>query len=362
MVKAKCANVNDPKCIDSIEKIFDGDNDDLVDRGKIRWLSLLKGPRTVFFAIVAYLTAKWKENTRGGQPPPLNFHLPSSALSLINSASTATDVVFKTADSDPSAVSVHVTATEINTPWPTSGGPLVMVTADADGHAKGDIEIDAPSDDVGNALNDFFRTGECKSPPLKRKIGLNKRVDRDVECLVDNFQSLLNAMGVGGQLNGLAPQAMQVAPNVPLPVFANAQYNAAYGQAIVVGGDQIPRVLPNIQRPQVMPAIGFLFMLTIAFFTQQVMEAGRMYLQADSLRPDQPYEFECLTKDSEYFPKCNNIICEGKDGKCTSDPMAHCPCDGNDQNNCPTDAKEKVSLRSLSLRNLIKCTPILTLL
>lgn len=112
-VKNNCANVNDPKCIDSISNVFNSDGDSLEGRAESKWLSAGRGAGHVAFVfskIVAYLTAKWEDNA-GGLQPPLNFHFPASALSQVSSASAASLAVFRTATDDPSAVSVTMDAT-----------------------------------------------------------------------------------------------------------------------------------------------------------------------------------------------------------------------------------------------------------
>ena len=90
------------------------------------------------------------------------------------------------------------------------------MAANGDGHTKGDIKINAPTDDVAKALNDFFRKGKCQTPPSKRGTNLDKRIDNIVDCLVNDLLNIITAMRGNGVLSGLAQPAMQVAQNFTL--------------------------------------------------------------------------------------------------------------------------------------------------
>ncbi|KAL9129684.1 MAG: hypothetical protein Q9217_001926 [Psora testacea] len=344
-VKADCANVNDVKCLESISTVFKKDNSDLQRRGT-PWISLGRGAGQVglvFESIVAYLTAKWEFNSGEPQTPPLHIHIPSSALSQINSASSASTVVFKTADNDPSAVSVPVTAPGPDPGPSRSAGPLTTATADGDGYAKGDIEVDLPSDDAANALNDFFHKSECQAPPAKRGLKLRKRDPDVVECLVAEAQDILSAMGVNQALNALAEPAMQVAQNFPLPSFADQDYSAAFGQFVVWAGEAVPNTLQGIAQPQIIPATIFIFMLAVADYGQKFMNARRLFLQVKTLLDDKDFALVCPKEDSKFYPSCDKFFCQGKDGRCTTDLMKPCACGDGKSSKCPTDFSEVVS-------------------
>ena len=339
-VKSECADVTDTKCLDALDKVFGKDNDGLVIRAQNSWLSASRGAGqigAVFAGLVAFLTAKWTEPR---MPPPLNIHLPSSALSQINSASTASEVVFKTADNDLKAVSVKVTATQIASASGVSGGPLSTITAEGNGHTRGDIELDAPNNDVANAINDFFKKANCQAPLSKRGTPIDKRADTTIAvCLLSGFTNIVNAMGVGQPLYGLAETAMQVAQSFPLPTFDNQQYAAAFGQALVVGADAIPRNINGVAQDRIVPITTFLYLLATANIQHKLMEGGKIVLaQEQLLKFEQDFKPTCPAQGDAHYPKCDSFICEGKNGLCTVSPMKPCPCDGG-KSNCPTDDK-----------------------
>ena len=339
--KTNCKNDNDPKCIEGLTAIIGSHNGDLVSRALISSMTVAYAVKRVKDAItgaVAFLVAKWAFESGAEQPPPLDIHMPASALSQLNGASSASKVVFKTADNDPSAVTITLPATQAST------GPLSTITADGDGHHKGDIELDAPTDDDAKAINNFFKKGKCQASPSRRSIELDKRVPNVLDCLLDNTQNILNAMGVNGALHGLAQPAMQVARNVPLEGFADPQYDEAYRQAIVFGAAALPRVLNNIPQERIVPATTFVFLLAVADFTETLMQIRSIYFEAKLFLYDQGYHPTCPTKDSKFFPKCDSFICEGKNGKCTVNPMKPCACDDGKKQKCSPHVKDRVSL------------------
>ena len=345
--------MNEPKCLNSLEGTFGNDNNDLVRRTLN--LSSFKpssavGLARIFSLIVAYLIVKLEDSAA------MNFHFPSSALSQISSASSASSAVFKTADNDPSPVSVTMTATESDSPSATSGGPLSTVTADADGHSKGDIEIKAPSNEVANALNEFFKEGDCPAPNSKRGVAMEKRVDDNIEdCLLDGFTNILNAMGINGDLHGLAETAMQVVQNFPLPTFQDQQYAAAFGQALVNGADAVPRYLNGIAQNRIVLTTTFVFLLSTANVQHKLMEESKMVLAQEQLLTfEEEFKPACPEKGDKYYPKCDLFICQGKDGVCTVPPMKPCSCDeGN--SNCPGDYDQVIHALDIHIACPLDC-------
>lgn len=175
----------------------------------------------------------WHRLDRDSKPIRAPFpalHVPAEMLSSLDSASTATEIIYKTADDDASPISAKITATA------TALGGLKTLSADESGHHKGDIEIDVPNNDVGETLNNFFKKEkQCNANTKKRGVELDKRDTDLLDCLVNGFNDIMNAMGNGQPLQGLRDTAMQVVRNFPLPTFDNQQYAAAFGQALVAG-------------------------------------------------------------------------------------------------------------------------------
>lgn len=194
LVGGDCAKLDDPKCQASVDKIFGNDDNNLVGRSLKKWFRLGKAigsVRNVFVGAIAFLTIKWKAN--GGHLDDgqgLKLHLPSSALSVIQGASTATRVAYKTADNDPSAVTANIPASA--TASHGSEGLFTILDADANGH----LELTASSDNDANALNDYYKKeGICPAGPKKRGIQVEKRVLNvafDVDCIVNDVQNILD--------------------------------------------------------------------------------------------------------------------------------------------------------------------------
>ncbi len=289
-------------------------------------------------AIGAIVIELWQRLERDSRPIPAEIHVPAMMLSSLDSASTATEIIYKTADDDASPISAKVTATD------TASGGLKTLSADGNGHHKGDIEIDAPNNDVGEALNNFFKKEkQCNANTKKRGVELDKRVDTDLrDCLVNGFNDIMNAMGNGQPLQGLRDTAMQVTRNFPLPTFDNQQYAAAFGQALVAGAmpNGLPRLNPNIGPDQIVSATTFIFLLSTANVNHQVMQDSKLVLaQENLLKLNEQFKVACPAQGDNNFPNCDLPICKGTGGFCTVDPLKYCSCgDGK----CPTKIEEKV--------------------
>lgn len=157
-----------------------------------------------------------------------------------------------------------------------------------------------------------------------------------VDCLVNNAQDILNAMGVNGALNALSQPAMQVATTFPFPEFVNPDYAAGFGEFAVWAGDAIPNVLNGIAQPQIVPATILVYLLAVADYGQTFMQARKLFLQAKSLLSDKDFALVCPSQDSKFYPSRSKFVCQGKSGKCTTDLMKPCPC-SDTAANCPTD-------------------------
>ena len=339
-LESDCVVVNNPKCLDAITKVFEGDSDDLAARAEDNFLSARDvgtAAASVFVALVAVILGLYNElePTKG---VPLDINIPPSVLSQVDSASTASEILFKTADNDASPISVKVSATR------TGLGPLKTFTADGNGHAKGDIELDAPNNDVTKAINDFFKRGDCQVQRSIRGKIANKRVDTNVgDCLLDGFTNVLYAMGVNQPLHGLAETATQIVRNFPLPTFENQQYAAAFAQALVNGVDTIPRIISGIAQNRIVLTSTFVFLLSTANVQHKLMEQSKIVLASEQLLNfDQDFKPICPAKGDKYYPQCHSFICEGRNGLCTVSPMRPCPCDGG-KSKCPTNEDENVS-------------------
>ena len=218
---------------------------------------------------------------------------------------------------------------------------MKTLAADRNGHHKGDIELDAPNEDVAQAINAFFMEANCQA---KRSIELDVRADNDVQdCLRDGFTNILTAMGVNQPLHGLADTARQVAQNFPLPTFDNQQYAAAFTEMLVYGADEIPRVISGIAQARIVLTTTFLFMLTSANINHQLMEEGRIVLEQERfVKFQEDFKPTCPQTGDKHYPKCDSFVCKGKNGLCTVSPLKPCPCD-SDKSDCPTDINDLVS-------------------
>ena len=342
-----CAKLDDPKCSASLDKIFGNDDNNLVGRNLRKWFKLgkaLGSLRNVFFATVAYLTMKLKASGgRLDQGQGLKFHLPSHALSAIQGASTATKVVYKTADNDPSAITAILAASAT-----ASGNPeglFNILDADAGGHHKGDIEITAPSDEAANALNDFFKKGKCPAAPTKRGMQVEKRIPNDVEfdvdCVVNEVQDILNGMEGNGPLGGYRDQLMQLAPMQDPPHWANERVDEAWRQVLVLAGERMPDGL-GIRNERIVPSTRVIFSLAIANYRQIFMVSKHIFIEAKGILSDNGVYLKCPDKSSKWFPKCQNFVCQGKDGRCTTNFLRPCECDGGEQKKCPKEVEKRV--------------------
>lgn len=194
-------------------------------------------------------------------------------------------------------------------------------------------------------MNDFFHKGKCQAAQ-KRGLDLSKRDPTVVDCLLNNAQDIVNAMGLNGVLNALVLPATQVAQNFPFPEFADPDYAAAFGEFAVWAGDAIPIVIHGIAQPQVIPATIFVYLLAVADYGQTFFQTRKLFLQAKSLLTDKEFALICPSQDSKFYPSCGKWICSGQNGKCTSDLMKPCPC-ADTSANCPTDFSKVVSFLEL---------------
>ena len=291
-----------------------------------QWFRLNKAlgrVRNFFAGAIAFLTIKMEYN--GGhldEGQGVNFHFPSSALSHIQGASAATKVVYKTAANDPSPVTAQAK------PTGDSQGPLSI--------SNGKIQIELSTDESAKALNEELKKGKCEAAP-KPDSGLEKRLDDDVvDCLVNDFRDILENMRDGGALNELREQALQVAPNFPLPNFENEQYQAAFAQALVLADRRMPQVLGNVNRNRIRSGSIYLFMITLARFLEVFVERRVLVVE---IHFSADYHLTCPNKNSMWFPNCESYICQGKEGRCTTMALSSCSCNAAEERQCRTDKK-----------------------
>lgn len=230
-------------------------------------------------------------------------------------------------------------------------GPLTTVQADGDGHAKNDLKIEVTDDNAEKAFNDFLHKGQCQAAPSqpttpRRDLSLEKRVPNVIECLINDFQATLNEFVLNGLLAGLRDSALQVARTFPRPSFADQNFGEAFGQAVALAADRVPEVFPNIAQEQIGPTTIFIFFIAVAEYGQTFMQARKLYLQTKSLLTDKEFSLVCPKQGSTFYPKCDRLLCQGKDGKCTTDLMKPCGCDSGDKKDtgCSKDVKDMVSL------------------
>jgi hypothetical protein len=353
-VGGDCAKLDDPKCQASLDKIFGNDDNNLVGRSLKQWFRLGKAigsVRNVFVGAIAFLTIKWKAN--GGHLDDgqgLKLHFPSSALSVIQGASAATRVAYKTADNDPSAVTANIPASA--TASHGSEGLFTILNADANGHHKGNIKLTASSDNDANALNDYYKKeGICPAGPKKRGIQVEKRVPNvafDVDCIVNDVQNILDGMEGNGPLGGYREQMMQLAPMADPPNWASEVIDGAWRQALVYAGGRMPNAL-GIRNEQVPAATRAVFFLAIAQNHAIKMVARSLYIEAQGLLIEKGIYLKCPDKNNKWFPKCDNFVCQGKDGKCTTNFLKPCECNGGDQSKCPAEVDKRVCSFPVSL-------------
>ena len=228
-------------------------------------------------------------------------------------------------------------------------GPLSTVKADGDGHAKKDLLIETTDDDAEKALNDYLHKGQCQaapSTPTRRDLSLEKRVPDAIECLLNDFQATLNEFVLNGLLSRLRDSALQVARNFAPPSFADQNYGEAFGQAVAHAADRVPEVFQGIAQEQIGPTTIFIFFIAVAEYGQTFMQARKLYLQTKSLLTDKEFSLICPKKGSRFYPNCDRLLCQGKDGKCTTELMKPCECDSGDKKDtkCSKDVKDMVSL------------------
>ena len=225
-------------------------------------------------------------------------------------------------------------------------GPLTMVDSG--------IQIGVSNDEGEKAVNGFLQEGQCQAAPTKRDASVKKRVPNVIECLINDFQATLNALGENGALNGLRDSAMQVARNFPLPSFADMNYNEAFGQAVTLAADRVPEVLEGIAQEQIGPTTIFIFFIAVADYGQTFMKAHKLFLQTKCLLTDADFKLFCPKEGGKFFPQCDRFLCQGKDGKCTTDLMKPCACKADDKeegSKCSSDVKTMVRSMPSFLEN-----------
>ncbi len=340
-VKSQCVKRDDPKCLDAVVKCLGNNNNDLASAAQHNLLQARQGGVLLvgaFVALVASVIIGIMQKLEPAKPIPVDIHLPPPILSSLSSASIASVIVFKTADNDPSPISAKITATS------SGQGPLKTLTADGNSHHKGDIELDAPSKDVADKINNFFKKSPCQAPKSKRGTKLDRRVDVHVqECLRTAFTNIVNALGADQPLHDLAAPAIRVFQDFPLPTFENQDYAAVFTQALVIGANTLPNIVHDIANNQLVLTSTFLYMLATANVQQKLMEDSKIVLaQEKFLKWDEQFKPTCPAKDAKEFPKCDLPICQGKDGLCTVSPLKPCPCNAG-KSKCETDYKKFVS-------------------
>lgn len=335
-VKSECANREDPKCLDAVIKCC---GKDLASAAEGNFLqSRVVAAASAFAALVAAVFIGLYQRLEANEPTPVDIHLPPPLLSQLDSASTASEIIFKTADNDPSPISAKITATS------SGSGPLKTLTADGNGHHKGDIELAAPNKDVADKINNFFKQGACQAPKSKRGMELDKRVDSHIQdCLRTAYTNILNALGADQPLHDLAAPAVRVVQGFPLPTFDNQDYAAVFTQALVIGANTLPNIIHDIANNELILTSTFVYMLATANIQNKLMEDSKIVLaQEQFVKWDEEFKPTCPAKGDKEFPKCNLPICQGKDGLCTVSPLKPCPCDGGNSK-CETDYKKFVS-------------------
>ena len=337
-VKSQCTNREDPKCLDTVIKHCATNGQDLASAAKGNLLQSRNAPAIgAFAALVGAVIIGIYRDSEPVKVPLVDLNLPPTVLSHLLSASTATEIIFKTADNDPSPIPATITATD------SGPGPLKTLTADGNGHHKGDIEIDAPNKDVAEKINNFFKQSACKAPKPKRGMELNKRVDTVLQdCVRTAFTNILNALGADQPLNELAAPAVRVAQDFPLPMFNGQDYAAVFTQALIIGANTLPNIIHDIAQNELALTSTFIFLLATANVKNQLMQDSKMVLaQEQLLRWDEEFKPTCPAKGDKNFPKCDLPICQGKNGLCTVSPLKPCPCDT--KSTCEKDFKKFVS-------------------
>ena len=350
-----CANLEDPKCLTSLNGIFGNDDNALVPRSLKQWFSLGKTMgtvRNVFLGSIAYLTMKWKASgvhLDDGQG--LKLHLPSPALSAIKSASAATKVAYQTASNDPNAVTAAFSAKQTNTALQEES--YSILEADIDGHHKGDIQLNAPSDEAANALNDLLAKGKCPAPTQKDGEKNEKRAPPtlDADCLTEQVRDILAGMEGNGPLGGFREQMMQLAPMQDPPNWVNEPLDEAWRQVLVLAGDAMPRQL-GIRNEQVYPASRYVYLIAVTAITKGAfMVSKHLFIEAKNYLVEKG-AVKCPRKESQWFPQCDNFVCQGKNGRCTTKFLMPCECNDNSRKDCPEKQKDRVcAWRSQSIPN-----------
>jgi len=79
-----------------------------------------------------------------------------------------------------------------------------------------------------------------------------------------------------------------------------------------------------------------------ANYRQIFMVSKHLFIEAKGLLIDEGIYLKYPNKDNKWFAKCEGLVCQGKDGKCTPNVLRPCECNGGQQNECPEEVKKRV--------------------
>lgn len=147
------------------------------------------------------------------------------------------------------------------------------------------------------------------------------RFRRDVEwtdCLTQGCEDVLSHDEILADLNREA----QSPDKVELHNMVNPDENQALGRILVFAGDRLPR--RNIPQNNIVGVANLAFLLTSQVTWSGNGKLGRHFIIDSSHRAKQRYQPAC--PEEKYKPACDNVLCEGKNGKCGDGPLHDCPC------------------------------------
>lgn len=174
--------------------------------------------------------------------------------------------------------------------------------------AKGNIQVDASY----NLWAEAQSLGTCK---VKRRV----KWDHNLRgCLVEGCEDILSLDDVLADLNREATSK----DKIELHNFVDPDENEAFGRALIVAGENLPR--RNIAQDRIVGITNLAFLLTASVTWSSNGKLGDHFIIDSDRRSKQKYTPVCPV--GEFEPVCDNVLCEGTNGKCTSEILQGCGC------------------------------------
>lgn len=191
-------------------------------------------------------------------------------------------------------------------------GVLRLSEASVTQNSNGDIVVDL-SDGFVRALD-----------PLDTSCKAQKRDDNVFDCLFEGTEEILQDDSTFAWLN---EEAQNIDSQIVPRNFIDPDENQAFGQVLVYAGAHLPR--RGLPQNRILPMAEIAYLLKLARWYQAGVQLKHFVISATK-RSTKDFSPICTSGDAQ--PGCSNALCQGQNGKCTSDFMKGCAC--NDDSKC----------------------------